>query len=753
MEIVDEIKYRESLINLPNDIKYDFFCMYLKSISLSEVFEESMPAMLPELLQEMTNIINSDEEKKEIVDEFLKLNSSKDPDYVFELVWGPVENLLNSCSMNTEVANSELVDIFMEICLNTGKALIDRNFIEKSEKYFKIVIEIMEIDKKYIGSNILKCLDEFISKKLKNETVNEELFSLMNPILNQIKKSFLINLDLEEQALLFSQKASILIRFKKYEDGLKVLRKCLKIYRNIGDKEISAQAAHLFYIARLHENMGNFELAKSTHLKIHDMSKMVPLKLVQYAIITRSNFYIGKFEYLKENFYEAYHRLYYFKTKIAEEKTEIEDFQQFLTQHLLWKDIFENDENLIASTNEMIDISGTKMLGCRSDENGYEFAISLINDAKSVIMRKNVPKNVLEKAINDVVRARILKERHFRNINTSMTAFEYIELSDIQSDLYLAKGDIKTTLNLYKGILNVFDSDQYSYDNKTLPVEKDEKTTKCYPFHVAKTVSLYQKLNMHEEIVEQLETTVQKYKNEEQFKVYVGWYDDFNDFIQDLSESLGKLGHWSRKLELQLESLDVLKRNENNFRNDYEIALSFALWNIGFSLLNLLDFHDSMSNYRKISDDFIISQCSNTQKSAFLYHKGVCFYHLKDYSEAYRNLKRSLNLKPEEFLYGLHMQMALVSFKQRKHKYVRENLKMLMEPKPNFMKLNNGQKQLLISLDLPVFLNIVTSKGIWKKFPYSSKKNVKKEWRIFKNSSLISHHVRKAFKNDMISAK
>merc|ERR1712141_98868 len=96
---------------------------------------------------------------------------------------------------------------------------------------------------------------------------------------------------------------------------------------------------------------------------------------------------------------------------------------------------------------------------------------------------------------------------------------------------------------------------------------------------------------------------------------------------------------------------------------------------------------------------------------------------------------------------------SLVSSKQRKPKYVRKNLQELMEPKPHYDDLNEGLSNLAVSSDMPIFLNTVFTKKNWKVFPYSSKKDVKKELRMFKNSLLMRTHVRNAFRNAFISVK
>ena len=46
-------------------------------------------------------------------------------------------------------------------------------------------------------------------------------------------------------------------------------------------------------------------------------------------------------------------------------------------------------------------------------------------------------------------------------------------------------------------------------------------------------------------------------------------------------------------------------------------------------------------------------------------------------------------------------------------------------------------------INVPTFFNRVSSQ--WNILPYSTDKTEKKKWRLFKNSSLISQHIKKAF--------
>ena len=256
---------------------------------------------------------------------------------------------------------------------------------------------------------------------------------------------------------------------------------------------------------------------------------------------------------------------------------------------------------------------------------------------------------------------------------------------------------------------------------------------------------------MYEESVEQLETTVQRYKNIEPIN-----YDELIDFAHHLILSLQELGHWSKAYELHLEGLDMLDHITCMSEDQKLCFRKLKLWHIGLCLMKQSQFKDSISYFKlNLCDSRTHSTCDSKQIIEDLY-RGTLHYHLKEYAKAYDYLKKSLSILPKDdclFKSIVYIQMSLVSSKQRKPKYVRKNLQELMEPKPNYDDLHKGLSNLIVSSDAPLFFDTVSSKRNWKTLPYSSKKNVKKEFRIFKNSTLITNHVRNAFRNAFISVK
>ena len=79
-------------------------------------------------------------------------------------------------------------------------------------------------------------------------------------------------------------------------------------------------------------------------------------------------------------------------------------------------------------------------------------------------------------------------------------------------------------------------------------------------------------------------------------------------------------------------------------------------------------------------------------------------------------------------------------------KYIHAGIEFMMEPKPcykDLYKVGFNAPMPNADINVPNFLNRMSSN--WKMLSYSSGKAEKKIWRLFKNSSLISQHVRKAF--------
>ena len=126
MEGVEEFCFWQMMSNFPIETKCAIFKAYLEKIS-SDV--------------DITN--NLTEDGKRLLYSFLEINRSKHPDDVFVSVFGPVENLLP----NPDVCN---------LCLETGLALINVGSIDKSEKYFKRLLEMIKTDKNFVKANFLR---------------------------------------------------------------------------------------------------------------------------------------------------------------------------------------------------------------------------------------------------------------------------------------------------------------------------------------------------------------------------------------------------------------------------------------------------------------------------------------------------------------------------------------------------------------------------------------------------------------------
>ena len=142
MENEAESVFWKGISKYPIWRKYEVFHIYLDEIS-------------PDNLGSFNCM--TDGNYKRLIKRFLEMNRSKDPDYVYVSIFGPLEHLLPDSHGFTS-------------CLKTGLALIKIDRLDKSEKYFKRLIEIMKIDKTCSDTLSLKLFvhDLYNSSKMKN---------------------------------------------------------------------------------------------------------------------------------------------------------------------------------------------------------------------------------------------------------------------------------------------------------------------------------------------------------------------------------------------------------------------------------------------------------------------------------------------------------------------------------------------------------------------------------------------------------
>ena len=67
----------------------------------------------------------------------------------------------------------------------------------------------------------------------------------------------------------------------------------------------------------------------------------------------------------------------------------------------------------------------------------------------------------------------------------------------------------------------------------------------------------------------------------------------------------------------------------------------------------------------------------------------------------------------------------------------------IFEPNLDYEKLNQGFHYMDVPTDVIIFLNYMNK--IWKYLSYGPDKKSKKNWRLFKNSSIITLHAKNAF--------
>lgn len=193
--------------------------------------------------------------------DFMEHYRNKDLDVVFQNVFKKA----------IESFNEDNYDF--RICFQMALTHASIGNAKNSEKYFEQMIILLckklLSDSSEIEFNsfpkTLRYLDQYyVRPKIKNDS-KEETIALIMPLLNLINKKF-VYANLKKRSKFFSFKSLILIRLGMLDEALKSLRKCLKIYRE-DLKCAASQCIHLFYIAIVHERMGNQEMAIKTHEK------------------------------------------------------------------------------------------------------------------------------------------------------------------------------------------------------------------------------------------------------------------------------------------------------------------------------------------------------------------------------------------------------------------------------------------------------------------------------------------------------
>merc|ERR1711879_368593 len=133
-------------------------------------------------------------------------------------------------------------------------------------------------------------------------------------------------------------------------------------------------------------------------------------------------------------------------------------------------------------------------------------------------------------------------------------------------------------------------------------------------------------------------------------------------------------------------------------------------------------------------------------------HLANCLKELDNKIEAAKALEKCLGsywlenvnlegLQVDEFQYYALILMSIVSYQSNQKEYLKKYFKILLQPKPKFEAISLGFTKCTDEHNVLEYFKVVND--YWPKLTYASKKNVRKKWRFFKNSSLINSHVRR----------
>ena len=302
-----------------------------------------------------------DDKNTKLLLEFMEHFKNEDLDVVFEKVF----------KKGLESFDEDNYDFRICFQMALTHASIGGN-VKKSEKYFEQIIILlckkMSSDSEIEFNNFpfaLKCIEEYyVRPKIKNDS-KEETIALIMPLLNLINKKFVYD-NLKQRSKFFSFKSLILIRLGMHEKALKSLRKCLKMYRDL--KCVASECVHLFYIAVIHERMGNHEMAIKTHemnrnINFQVMEQPLDSRQTQVFFQDRSLYRIGKLMYLKGDYEECHNTLTFFVgLQVEENRTNFDPNRNAFLQDYWWQEIVEDPNILMEEAKRLIEKSNLKNL-------------------------------------------------------------------------------------------------------------------------------------------------------------------------------------------------------------------------------------------------------------------------------------------------------------------------------------------------------------------------------------------------------
>ena len=133
-------------------------------------------------------------------------------------------------------------------------------------------------------------------------------------------------------------------------------------------------------------------------------------------------------------------------------------------------------------------------------------------------------------------------------------------------------------------------------------------------------------------------------------------------------------------------------------------------------------------------------------------HLANCLKELNMKNEAAKALEKCLDsywlenvnlegLQVDEFQYYALILMSILSYQSDQKQYLKKYFKILLLPKPKFETISLGFTKCTDEHSVLEYFKVVND--YWPKLTYASKKKIQKNWRFFKNSSLINSHARR----------
>ena len=193
-------------------------------------------------------------------------------------------------------------------------------------------------------------------------------------------------------------------------------------------------------------------------------------------------------------------------------------------------------------------------------------------------------------------------------------------------------------------------------------------------------------------------------------------------FLEHHAYILSKSQKFQEALPILYKSLYFFEKQNN------QNAQAKCLYSIGL-VHKKLDNHDmAMTTFEHILRVFDPNNLNEEGKRCRLSSQ----YELATY-----NLEGS---QLDEFQYYALILMSIVNYQLDHKQFLKKYFKILLQPKPRFEAIALGFTKFLNEPNVLDFFKVVND--YWPKVSFTSKKEIQKNWRLFKNSAFINSHVR-----------